>query len=353
MKYARMGNSGLLVSRLSFGAMTFTLGNKGMESIYKVGEELAREMVVLALDRGVNFFDTADGYAAGESEIILGRALKDRRDEVVISTKYGFRAGEPLTRAGLSRQHTIWAAEQCLRRLGTDWIDLFICHKEDPTTPIEETLVALDQLVRQGKVRYLGFSNWSAWKVAAALEFQRANGLAPFVAGQIYYSLIGRDAECDLIPMMRHYDVGMMAWSPLAQGLLAGRITRDNLEDGDHRLARFDFLPTDKEKAFDTVDKLKQIAAAKDCSIPQVALAWLLAKPAATNLVVGASRMAHLEDNLGAVDVELSAGEIAALDAMMPPSRVYPHWFIEMTNDKAHKQALGRSETVATPPREA
>jgi aryl-alcohol dehydrogenase-like predicted oxidoreductase len=340
MKYARMGDSGLIVSRLSFGAMTFTLGNQAMESVYKVGEDLAREMVALALDRGVNFFDTADGYASGESETLLGRLLKERRDEVVISTKYGFRAGEALVRAGLSRQHTHWAAEQCLKRLGTDRIDLFICHKEDPTTPLEETLIALDELVTQGKVRYIGFSNWSAWRAAAALEFQNSNGLARFITGQMYYSLVGRDIENDVIPMMRHFGVGMMAWSPLAQGFLTGKITPENLADGDHRLASFDFLPYDKEKGFALVDQLRTIAAQKDCSPAQVALAWLLAKPEATSITIGASKIAHLEDNLGAIHVELSADELATLDAAMPPPRVYPNWFTEATTDQAFKQAL-------------
>jgi len=340
MKYARMGDSGLIVSRLSFGAMTFTLGNQAMESIHKVGEDLAREMVALALDRGVNFFDTADGYASGESEILLGRVLRERRDDVVISTKYGFRAGEALVRAGLSRQHTHWAAEQCLKRLGTDRIDLFICHKEDPTTPLEETLIALDELVTQGKVRYIGFSNWSAWRAAAALEFQNSNGLARFITGQVYYSLVGRDIENDMIPMMRHYGVGMMAWSPLAQGFLTGRITPENLEGGDHRLASFDFLPYDKEKGFALVDQLRTIAGKKDCSPAQVALAWLLAKPEATSITIGASKIAHLEDNLGAIQVELSADDLATLDAAMPPPRVYPNWFTEATADQAHKQAL-------------
>jgi len=344
MKYARMGRSGLIVSRLSFGAMTFTLGNKAMESIYKVGEDLAREMVAMALDRGVNFFDTADGYAAGESETILGRALKGRRDEVVIATKYGFRAGEPLIRAGLSRQHTHWAAEQSLRRLGTDRIDLFICHKEDSTTPLEETLVALDELVRAGKVRYVGFSNWPAWRVAAALEFQKANGLAPFVAGQMYYSLVGRDVETDVIPMMEHFGVGMMVWSPLAQGFLAGRITRENLKTGDHRLASFEFIPIDHEKGFEAVDHLRALAKKKGRSVAQLALAWLLAKPAATSLIIGASRLAQLEDNLGAVDVELTDEEVEALDAFVPPARPYPHWFIDATADQAHRNALGRGE---------
>lgn len=341
MKYARMGDSGLVVSRLSFGAMTFTLGNKGMGAVYKVGEDLARGMVALALDRGVNFFDTADAYAAGESEVILGRALKERRGDVVISTKYGFRPGEALIRAGLSRQHTHWAAEQCLRRLGTDYIDLFIAHKEDHTTPLEETLVALDELVRAGKVRYIGFSNWSAWKIAKALEFQKANGLARFVAGQMYYSLVGRDIENDVIPAMDHYGVGMMAWSPLAQGFLSGKITPENIKDGDHRLAASDFLPIDRERGFAAIDRMREIAQERGCSVPQVAIAWLLAKPAATNIILGASKLEQLEDSLGAADVELSAEEIAALDEMVPPPRVYPNWFTELTGDKAHREALG------------
>ena len=340
MKYARMGNTGLIVSRLSFGAMTFTLGNKQMPHIYKVEESGANEMVAMALDKGINFFDTADAYAAGESETVLGRTLKGRRDDVVISTKYGFRTGEPLIRGGLSRQHTIWAAEQCLRRLDTDWIDIFICHKVDRHTPMEETLIALDQLVRDGKVRYIGFSNWPAWQVAAACEFQRANGLAQFMAGQIYYSLIGRDAERDLIPMMNRYGIGMMAWSPLAQGLLSGKVTRDNIKDGDHRLSTFDFLPVDKELAFDTVDLMRAIAEKNGCSVPQVAIAWLLHQEAATNIILGASKIGHLEDNLGACDVEFTEDQLEALGEAMPPANVYPHWFGQITDDAAHRDAL-------------
>jgi aryl-alcohol dehydrogenase-like predicted oxidoreductase len=341
MKYARMGDTGLVVSRLSLGAMTFTLGNKTMESIYKVGEDLAREMVAAAIDKGVNFFDTADGYASGESEIILGRVLKERRADLVISTKYGFRAGEPLIRSGLSKQHTHWAAEQCLKRLDTDWIDLFLCHRFDPTTPIEETCVALDELVRAGKVRYIGFSNWPAWCVAKAVEFQKANNLARFVCGQVYYSLVGRDIENDMIPLMRHYGVGMQVWSPLAQGFLSGKITPKNLKDGDHRYASFDFLPFDKDRGFELVDRMREIAAERGGSVPQVALAWLLAKPEATSIVLGASKMAHLQDNLGAAELELGAEGIAALDAALPPPRVYPNWFNEVTADQAHREALG------------
>jgi aryl-alcohol dehydrogenase-like predicted oxidoreductase len=337
-----MGDSGLLVSRLSLGGMTFTLGSKRVAAVSKVGEPLARQMIDTALDCGVNFIDTADAYSDSESEIILGRALKGRRDDVVISTKYGFRYGPTLTQAGLSRRHTMWAVDECLKRLDTDWIDVFIAHKVDFTTPVEETLVALDDVVKSGKVRYVGFSNWPAWQVAAALEFQKANGLARFITGQMYYSLVCRDVENDIIPLMRHYGVGMMVWSPLAQGFLSGKYTPDNLDDEDDRLSGFDVLPLDKVKGFKAVDKLREIAAAKGCSVAQAAIAWLLAKEAATSIVLGASKMSQLEDNLGAVDVELAADEVAALDAMMPPPSVYPNWFTDMTTDAAHAEAVGR-----------
>lgn len=328
------------MSRLALGTMTFTLGSMRVEAVCKVGEDSAREMIALALDRGVNFIDTADAYADSESEIILGRAIKDRRDELVISTKYGFRYRPGLTQAGLSRRHTLWAVDQCLRRLQTDWIDLFIAHKVDLTTPIEETLVALDDVVRSGKARYIGFSNWPAWQAAAALEFQRANGLARFVTGQMYYSLVCRDVETDVIPMMRRYGVGMMVWSPLAQGFLSGKYTPESLDGPDNRLAGFDVLPLDKSRGFEVVDKLREIAAARDCSVAQAAIAWLLAKDAATSIILGASKLSQLQENLGALEVELTTEEVAALDAMMPPPATYPTWFTEQTRDRPHSEAL-------------
>ncbi len=230
MQYALLGQTGLVVSRLSFGAMTFTAGNKDIGAVFKVGAKLADELVGKALDGGVTFFDTADGYAGGESETLLGAALVSRRSQVVIATKVGFRTGPTLTQAGLSRRHILWSVDQSLKRLGTDWIDLYIAHKEDPHTPLEETLEAFDSLVRAGKVRYLGFSNWSAWKTAAALELQRANGLARFTHGQMHYSLLGRDIERDVIPMMRQYGVGLTVWSPLSSGFLSGKYTRGKPE---------------------------------------------------------------------------------------------------------------------------
>jgi len=237
MQYTLLGNTGLTVSRLAFGAMTFTAGNKDIGAIYKVGADLAGELVGRALAAGINFFDTADGYAGGESEAMLGAALEPHRDRVVIATKVGFRTGPELTRAGLSRRHILWSVDQSLKRLGTDWIDVYIAHREDPLTPLEETLAAFDSVVRAGKVRYLGFSNWSAWKVAAALEIQKANGLAPFTHGQMYYSLVGRDVERDVIPMMRRYGLGLTVWSPLASGFLSGKYTRQSLSDPNNRLS--------------------------------------------------------------------------------------------------------------------
>jgi aryl-alcohol dehydrogenase-like predicted oxidoreductase len=341
MHYTTLGDTGLVVSRLAFGAMTFTAGNKDIGSVFKVGAELADQLVGTSLDAGINFFDTADGYAGGESETLLGRALKSRRNDVVIATKVGFRSGPALTQAGLSRRHILWSVDQSLRRLGTEWIDVYIAHREDPFTPLEETLQAFDTVVRAGKVRYLGFSNWSAWKVAAALEIQKANGLAPFTHGQMNYSLLGRDVERDVIPMMRRYGLGMTVWSPLASGFLSGKYTRESLADPNNRFSGFDILPFDKEKGFALVERMRKMAAARKASVAQVALAWLLAKSSVTSVILGASKLTQLEDNLGAVAVKLSEVEVAELDAATPLPEVYPNWF----NDRiAVDQALAGVE---------
>jgi aryl-alcohol dehydrogenase-like predicted oxidoreductase len=340
MQYQLLGQTGLVVSRLAFGAMTFTAGNKDIGAVFKVGAKLAGELVGKALEAGVTFFDTADGYAGGESEQLLGAALKAHRQEVVIATKVGFRTGKPLTQAGLSRRHILWSVDQSLPRLGTDWIDVYIVHKEDPHTPLEETLTALDSLVRAGKVRYLGFSNWSAWKTAAALEFQKANGLARFTHGQMHYSLLGRDIERDVIPMMRQYGVGLTVWSPLSSGFLSGKYTRESLKDPDNRFSGFDLLPFDKEHGFRVVDQMRGIASAHGCTVVQVALAWLLAKQAVTSVILGAAKLHQLEDNLGAVNVTLTSAEVAALDAATALAPVYPNWFIDNLSDRAVAEAL-------------
>lgn len=342
MLYRNLGNTGLVVSRFAFGAMTFTAGNKDLGSVYKVGATLADELVGRAREVGVNFFDTADGYAGGESETLLGRALKPYRSEVVIATKVGFRVGPALTQAGLSRRHILWSVDQSLRRLGTDWIDLYIAHKEDPFTPLEETLAAFDAVVRAGKVRYLGFSNWSAWKVAAALELQRANGWAPFTHGQMHYSLLGRDIERDVIPMMHRYGLGLTVWSPLSSGFLSGKYTRESLSDPNNRFSGFDLLPFDKEQGFTLVERMRGVAAAHGASVAQIALAWLLAKPAVTSVILGATKRSQLDDNLGAVGVALTAAELSELDEATTPSAVYPNWFIDRLVDEPLRDVLAR-----------
>jgi aryl-alcohol dehydrogenase-like predicted oxidoreductase len=341
MQYTLLGNTGLTVSRLAFGAMTFTAGNKALGAVYKVGAALAGELVGRALEAGINFFDTADGYG-GESEALLGAALQPHRDQVIIATKVGFRTGPVLTRAGLSRRHILWSVDQSLKRLGTDWIDVYIAHREDPYTPIEETLAALDAVVRAGKVRYLGFSNWSAWKAAAALEIQKANGLAPFTHGQMYYSLVGRDVERDVIPMMRRYGLGLTAWSPLASGFLSGKYTRQTLSDPNNRLSGFDILPFDKEEGFKVVERMRAIATAHGASVAQVALAWLLAREGVTSVIVGSTKLSQLEDNLKATAITLTAAQIAELDAATPLTPVYPNFFMDnIAADRPVVEALG------------
>jgi aryl-alcohol dehydrogenase-like predicted oxidoreductase len=340
MKYSKLGNTGLVVSRLSFGAMTF--GNDpSITAVYKVTQEDAQIMVDKALEAGINFFDTADGYSAGQSEAMLGKALAKRRQDVVIATKVGFRTGEPVTQAGLSRRHILFSCEQSLKRLNTDYIDLYIVHKEDPYTPLEETLETLDMLVRAGKVRYIGFSNWTVWKAAIAYQMQKERGWATFCNGQMYYSLLGRDVEYDIVPFMQHAGIGMTIWSPLAGGFLSGKYTREGAKDQDNRLSGFDILPFDKEKGFDVVDVLKEIAAAHNASPAQIALAWLLARPVVSSILVGASKLHQLENNLKAVEVELSNAEIKTLDDLTQPGVSYPHWFVQNLADQKHKEILG------------
>lgn len=344
MQYARLGSTGLIVSRLAFGAMTFTSGNRALASIYKVGADLADELVGVALDAGINLFDTADAYADGESESLLGAALRARRNQAVIATKVGFRTGTPLVQGGLSRRHILWAVDQSLKRLGTDWIDVYIAHREDPYTPLEETLDALDATVRAGKVRYLGFSNWSAWKASAALEMQKANGLAPFTHGQMYYSLLGRDVERDVIPMMRRYGLGLTVWSPLASGFLSGKYTRETLSNPDNRYSGFDILPFDKERGFGLVEQMRSIAVAHGATVAQVAIAWLLSRQAVTSILIGATKRVQIEDNLKAVGLRLTEAELTELDTATALAPVYPNWFIQKLADQRSADALASGE---------
>jgi aryl-alcohol dehydrogenase-like predicted oxidoreductase len=340
VQYSKLGNSGLIVSRLAFGAMTFGVGTGPFAAVSKVDETNSATMVGMSLDAGINFFDTANGYSNGQSETMLGKHLGTRRKEVVVATKVGFRTSPALGDAGLSRTHIFAACDASLRRLGTDYIDLYIVHREDRFTPIEETIVALDSLVRAGKVRYLGYSNWSAWKAATAVQLQKANGLAQFTSGQMHYALTGRDVEHDVVPFMQHAGLGMTVWSPLAGGFLSGKYTRENLKDPENRLSGFDLLPFDKEMGFKLVDRLREIGKSHNGAVAQVALAWLLSKPVVSSIIVGASKTQQLQDNLGAFDVRLSEAEIAELDGMTAPAGQYPGWFSERTVDPVHKKSL-------------
>ncbi|MGB0218051.1 MAG: aldo/keto reductase [Sinimarinibacterium flocculans] len=324
MQYTVLGSTGLVVSRLGFGALTFSGGNTSLPSVYKVGAKLADELVGRALDAGVNFFDTADVYADGESEALLGAALKPHREKVVITTKVGNRGSRELLHAGLSKRHILWSVDQSLKRLGTDWIDFYVAHREDPYTPLEETLDAFDAVVRAGKVRYLGFSNWSAWTAAAALEIQKANGLARFTHGQMYYSLLGRDVERDVVPMMRRYGLGLTVWSPLAYGFLSGAYTRADLAKPYNRFSNFDMLRFDRDKGFALLELMRGIAQRHGSSVARVAIAWVLARPGVDSVLIGATKLDQLDDNLGAVDLRLSAEDLAALDAASAITPIYP-----------------------------
>lgn len=340
MEYTRLGNTGLIVSKLAFGAMTFG-SDERMANISKVDQPTAQSMVDKSLEGGINFFDTADGYAAGQSEEMLGRALGKRRPDVVLATKVGFRSGDPITQAGLSARHILFSCEQSLKRLNTDYLDLYIVHKEDPYTPLEETLGALNDLVRAGKVRYIGFSNWSAWRAATAVQIQKSRGWAQFCSGQMYYSLLGREVEHEVVPFMAHAKLSLTVWSPLSGGFLSGKYTPENLKDKENRLSGFEFLPIDNDFGFKVVDRVRELAAGHNASVAQVALAWLLAKPVVASIIVGASKIHQLEDNLKAVEVKLSEAEIAELDEMTKPPVLYPHWFNKNLLDAKHKEALG------------
>lgn len=326
MQYRQLGSTGLIVSRLALGGSTFTRGDTSLGAFYKVGPDLVEEMVGKALDAGVNYFDTADVYASGQSEELLGHALKSGRDRIVLSTKVGNRGAgnREVLHSGLSRRHILWSVDESLKRLGTDWIDLLNVHRTDPYTPLEEQLEALDAVVRAGKVRYIGYSNWPAWLAATALEMQKANGWARFTHGQMYYSLLGRDVERDTVQMMDHFGLGMAVWSPLAFGFLAGKYTREDMTRDDNRFSSTDWLNFDKDKAFGLLPELRKVAEDAGCSMAQVAIAWLLTRPGVDTVLLGATRTHQLEDNLGAINVELSSGQLATLEKATAIAPQYP-----------------------------
>jgi aryl-alcohol dehydrogenase-like predicted oxidoreductase len=340
MQYTTLGKTGLVVSRLSFGAMTFGEGQLVPGVTNSIDQSIANQMVGRVMDAGINLFDTADAYTNGQSEIMLGKALANRRDEVIIATKSGFRSGNAITDTGSSYRHIMMAAEASLKRLNTDYIDLYQLHIPDPITPLEETLRALDDLVRQGKVRYIGYSNFPAWKAAKMVGIQTHHNYAPFVAAQMYYSLLGRDLEYEVVPFVEDAGIGVLVWSPLASGFLSGKYTRENPTPEGARLNQFKLPPIDIEQGYDIVDVIQQIAQAHSASPAQVAIAWILTKPFITSVIVGANKMHQLEDNLKAADLTLSTSEIQQLDTLTAPSSLYPGWMQALGWDAQVKAAF-------------
>jgi aryl-alcohol dehydrogenase-like predicted oxidoreductase len=330
MRYNKLGRSGLIVSELCLGTMTFG-GQEGMWGrIGQLEQDEADTLVKAALDAGINFIDTANIYADGRSEAILGQSLKNlciRRAEIVVATKVLGRMHEGPNGAGASRGHILDQVEASLERLQTDHIDLYQIHGFDVTTPIEETLSALDSLVRRGVVRYLGLSNWAAWQVMKAVGIAAARDYAPIASLQAYYTLAGRDLERDVIPMLQSEGVGLMVWSPLAGGFLSGKYTREG--EGEGRRAGFDLPPVNKARGYDVIDVLRTLSAAKGRSVPQLALAWLLHQSAVSSVILGAKRPDQLADNLGAVEVEFTPEELAQLDAVSKLPEEYPGWMIQ------------------------
>jgi aryl-alcohol dehydrogenase-like predicted oxidoreductase len=332
MRMKKFGNTGLVVSELCLGAMTFG-GSEGIwAQIASVGQATADELVKTAIDGGVNFFDTANVYSAGRSEEILGQALRNLgipRDQFVLATKVLGRAGPGVNQLGLSRYHIMAALDASLRRLQLDHVDLYQIHGTDPLTPIEETLDALDDCVRAGKVRYLGVSNHAAWHIAKSLGISERKALARFESIQAYYSLAGRELEREIVPLANDQRLAILPWSPLAGGLLSGKFKPDGQGPEGARRTTFDFPPVDRDKAFRIIDVMRPISVRYGVSVARVALAWLLHQSAVTSVIIGAKTREQLADNIGATAVKLSAEDLAALNEVSALAREYPGWMVE------------------------
>jgi aryl-alcohol dehydrogenase-like predicted oxidoreductase len=328
MEYRQLGHSGLRVSALTLGTMTFG-GRGGFAAVGATDVEGARRQIDMSLDAGVNLIDTADVYSGGLSEEITGEVIKGRRDKLLLSTKVRMTMGDGPNDAGLSRHHIVTGCEASLRRLGTDHIDIYHVHEWDGQTRLEETLSALSSLVAAGKVRYLAASNYAGWQLMKALAIADSHGFERFAAQQIYYSLESRDAEYELVPLSLDQGVGILVWSPLAGGLLTGKYRRDaSPSEGTRQVSGTWNEPPvrDQEKLYDTIEVLVDIAGAHHASPAQVAIAWLLGRPAVTSVIVGARTDEQLRDNLGAASLSLTPDEREALDKVSMPELVYPHW---------------------------
>ncbi|CAN7293310.1 aldo/keto reductase [Variovorax sp. LjRoot84] len=333
MRYRRFGRTGLFISELCLGTMTFGGGGGIWGQIGDLQQAEAERLIGRSLDAGINFIDTADVYSDGRSEIITGQALRNLqvpRENVVVATKVFGEAGtKSINSRGMSRHHIMDGVKASLKRLQLDHIDLYQIHGFDPATPIEETVRALDNLVQHGHVRYVGVSNWAAWQIMKALGISERLGLARFESLQAYYTIAGRDLERELVPLLKSESVGLMVWSPLAGGLLSGKYGRDVKAEAGSRRTTFDFPPVNVERAYDCIDVMRGIAQAKDVSVAQIALAWLLHQAAVTSVIIGAKRAEQLDDNIAATAIALSGEELATLDKVSALPAEYPGWMLE------------------------
>jgi aryl-alcohol dehydrogenase-like predicted oxidoreductase len=334
MRYKALGKTGLFVSELCLGTMTF--GGKGFwEVVGRLGTKEAEGLIGTALDAGVNFIDTADVYSEGESEKLTGAALAALgrpREQVVVATKVRGRVGPGVNQVGLSRGHILSSIDGSLRRLGLDYVDLYQIHGFDPATPIEETVRALDDVVRSGKARYVGFSNLSAWLAMKAIGYAEANGLARFQSAQVYYSIAGRDIEREIAPMAQSEGVAILPWSPLAGGLLSGKFDPNKSGPEGARRSSFDFPPVDRDRLPRVLSALREVASASGNSVARVALGWQLTRPFVTSVIIGAKTREQLLDNLAAADLELAPEHVRQLDDASALPNEYPGWMLAWQN---------------------
>ncbi|WP_456402627.1 aldo/keto reductase [Persephonella sp.] len=334
MEYRNLGNSGLKVSVICLGAMTFT--EKGWRTAGTMTFSEIERIVDYAVDNGVNFFDTADIYAFGESEELLGKALKSNKNDVIIATKVrGVMDESDPNKRGLSRHHIFNSVDNSLRRLGRDYIDLYQVHWWDNHTPIEETLEALDDLVRIGKVRYIGISDFAGWQIARSVSLQEINGYSKFISAQMYYSLLGRDIEFEVVPACEDLGLGILPWSPLAGGFLTGKYKKDENFPEDSRYKRMEkpFLRFDLNKGYFIVDELRKISEKYGKTVSQVALNWVKSKKFVSSVIIGVRSLDQLKDNLGCVGWDLNNEDILYLDEISSPERPYPQWFLDLFAD--------------------
>ncbi len=324
MKYRTLGRTGLIVSEVALGTMQF-----GRNRLGGLDQDATTKMVRTALDRGVNFIDTADVYTRGESESLLGNALKGVREEIVLATKVRMPMSENFNRSGATRVNIMRGIESSLSRLQTDHVDLYQVHSWDSSTPLEETLRTLDDVVRQGKARHIGFSNCLAWQGAAAIDMQERLGLEKYVTAQMYYSLVGRGLEHEFQSFAQYYGIGILVWSPLAGGFLSGKYPRDRTAPAGTRFADAGiFVPLDKEQGYRTIEALRTVAGRHGATPARVALAWLLARPAVSSVIVAARTNEQLEDNIKSVELPLAPEDIELLDGASDPGVPYPKWMV-------------------------